>query len=1007
MADSNDAKTSAGDPLDAIIADYVQQVEAGVVPDREVLMAKHPELAEQLRGFFADYDRLDRQAGELRLSADPNRTTEATAPAVELPRVRYFGDYELLEVIARGGMGVVYKARQASLNRLVALKMILKGELATPRDVERFRAEAEAAANLDHPHIVPIYEVGEHDGQQYYAMRYVEGTSLTRHPCADARTEGSLIAAVAAAVHHAHQRGILHRDLKPSNILIDSAGTPFVADFGLAKRVDADRSLTEPGALVGTPRYMAPEQAAGRKDLTVAADVYSLGVVLYERLTGQPPFDGESALEILRQVREAEPPRPSSIIQGLNRDLETISLKCLEKDSAKRYDSAAALADELARWLRGEPILARPVGQAGRAWRWCRRNPVVATLGAAFALMLSLTLIGLIVGLVIVANAKEEEADARKTAETNAEEARFNLYVTRMNFVQREFENLNFERSADLLREAAIVPGGKTDFRGFEWYFWWEQLDRHDHAATEDPALSLSWHFKGANSLDFSRDSKFLVSGHGDGTVILWGLATGEQLRTYTGHIGAVRSVACSPDGRQIASASDDKTVRIWNRETSREIHKLSGHLEEVNSVAYNSDGRMLASVGDDGVIRIWDSTSGLEIRSLNGHEGSPVTSVAFRPGRNQLASGGEDGTVVLWDCTTGTRIRVLECRADQNDWIAGTSVAFSPDGKRLAMGCNKGLVEIWECESGLKLLSVQGHTGPVKSVSFSQDGRRLASAGQWLHGRDRVKVWDSISGQQVLAIPGEDHGVECAAFSPDGLRIAMACNWQESDPDFFEGPILVWEAISVAKETWDQRRLVRYVDWLYQTYSFRAEVLARLRQDDQMPKERREAALQIAQTHAEWSVGQLHEAAWSIIQNGGCKAELYTRALHQAEAAVQAAPGAATHLTTLGIAQYRVGQFADALTTLMNSEALHAAKEGSQPADLAFLAMAQHQVGKKEEAKSTLVQLRNVMKTKRWSHDLEALGFLREAEELIEDKTTNKERCSRLVALIWLGTRH
>src|SRR6516164_998390 len=257
MADANEPVTSAGDSLDAIIAAYMQQVEAGAVPDREALLAQHPDLAERLRAFFGDYDRLDRQAADLRLSADPNRTTDATAPAAELPRVRYFGDYELLEVIARGGMGVVYKARQLSLNRLVALKMILKGELATPRDVARFRAEAEAAANLDHPHIVPIYEVGEHDGQQYYAMRYVEGTSLARHPRSSARSEARLVATVARAVHHAHRRGILHRDLKPSNILVDSAGTPLVADFGLAKRVDAERSLTESGAVIGTPRYMA------------------------------------------------------------------------------------------------------------------------------------------------------------------------------------------------------------------------------------------------------------------------------------------------------------------------------------------------------------------------------------------------------------------------------------------------------------------------------------------------------------------------------------------------------------------------------------------------------------------------------------------------------------------------------------------------------------------------------------------------------------------------------
>ncbi len=419
MPDSNEPTASASDPLDAIIAEYLQQVEAGNVPDREGLLAAHPELAERLRAFFADYDQLDRQAAELRLSADPNHTTDGPpVPTEELPRIRYFGDYELLEVIARGGMGVVYKARQVSLNRLVALKMVLRGELATERDVIRFRAEAEAAANLDHPHIVPIYEVGEHDGQQYYSMRYVDGTSLARQPRTDARGEARLLAAVAGAVHHAHRRGVLHRDLKPSNILVDAACTPLVADFGLAKRVDADRSLTESGAIVGTPRYMAPEQAAGRKDLTVAADVYSLGVVLYERLTGQTPFTGETVLEVLRQAREEEPPRPSSVCPGLDRDLETICLKCLEKDPAKRYASAEALQDELERWLRGEPIAARPVGQAERFWRWCRRNPVVAGLSAGLATAL-LAVTGISAALAAKAGQLTEvEREGRQRAET-------------------------------------------------------------------------------------------------------------------------------------------------------------------------------------------------------------------------------------------------------------------------------------------------------------------------------------------------------------------------------------------------------------------------------------------------------------------------------------------------------------------------------------------------------------------------------------------------------------
>src|SRR5579864_1809356 len=344
--------------LDAVIAAYMLAVEAGDVPNRQALLDQHPEHTEALQAFFADLDRMDRVASPLRLADGLEATGAVDANGhTQLPTVRYFGDYELLEEIARGGMGVVFKARQVSLNRLVALKMILAGSFASSRDVQRFRSEAEAAANLDHPHIVPIYEVGEHEGQQYYAMKFVEGASLSGHPRGPARAEVAGLLDVARAVHYAHQRGILHRDLKPSNVLVDTAGTRYVTDFGLAKRLsDTGRSLSDTGAVLGTPRYMAPEQAAGRKDLTVAADVYSLGVILYERLTGQVPFPGDNVLTILRRVREADPPRPSTLAPGLDRDLETVILKCLDKEPSRRYASAEALADDLSDWLSGRPI---------------------------------------------------------------------------------------------------------------------------------------------------------------------------------------------------------------------------------------------------------------------------------------------------------------------------------------------------------------------------------------------------------------------------------------------------------------------------------------------------------------------------------------------------------------------------------------------------------------------------------------------------------------------------
>jgi serine/threonine protein kinase len=327
---------------------------------------------------------------------------------------RQFGDYELIEQLGRGGMGVIYKARQLRLNRLVAIKMINAGEFASPMLVQRFHREAEAAANLNHPNIVPIYETGELRGQHFFSMQLVEGSGLDRNigesgfhrsgGQTDARSSlrarqediARIVAKVARAVDYAHQHGVLHRDLKPSNILLDAAGEPHLTDFGVAKVLGHDASnLTASGAIMGTPSYMAPEQAAGdSKRITTAGDIYSLGAVLYTMLTGSPPFRAETPVETLRQVVEQEPRHPSTLREGIDSDLATIAMKCLEKESGRRYATAAFLADDLERWIKGEPILARPVLTSERFWRWCRRNPKAAILTGSLSLILAAISIG-------------------------------------------------------------------------------------------------------------------------------------------------------------------------------------------------------------------------------------------------------------------------------------------------------------------------------------------------------------------------------------------------------------------------------------------------------------------------------------------------------------------------------------------------------------------------------------------------------------------------------------
>jgi serine/threonine protein kinase len=419
--DANDS-AARKQRVDEVIAAYLQAIDAGRTPDPKEFIEKHPAIADELASFFTDRDQFERLAKPLQAAAcvpgeypddvttalsSESSTSHITTDASSGSEVRHFGDYELLEEIARGGMGVVYKARQTSLNRIVALKMILAGHLASQEDVQRFHAEAEAAANLDHPGIVPIYEIGEHNGQYYFSMGYVEGYSLAarlREGPLPSRAAATLLKQVCEAVEYAHEHDVIHRDLKPANILLERCGEPTansqehdvfgslmsgvggstsspvrlrprITDFGLAKRLSVDSGLTETGQILGTPSYMSPEQAAGASHrIGPTSDVYSLGAILYQLLTGRPPFQAETALNTMTQLLDSDPVPPRLLNRNVSRDLEAICMKCLEKDPARRYPTARNLGDEMGRYLEGESIHASSVNLLDRVTRALRQS---------------------------------------------------------------------------------------------------------------------------------------------------------------------------------------------------------------------------------------------------------------------------------------------------------------------------------------------------------------------------------------------------------------------------------------------------------------------------------------------------------------------------------------------------------------------------------------------------------------------------------------------------------
>jgi hypothetical protein len=540
-------------------------------------------------------------------------------------------------------MGVDYKARQRKHDRIVAVKMILAGPLAGKEFVQRFRTESAAAAILQHPNIVAIHDVGLHDSHHYFSMDYVEGQNLTQlvgqQPLPPARAAGYL-KFIAEAIHYAHERGILHRDLKPWYVLVDSSGQPRITDFGLARRLDGESSLTMTGQVLGSPNFMPPEQAGGKQGkVSRPSDVYALGGILYYLLTARAPFQADSLEQVISQVLHADPVSPRLLRPSLPRDLETITLKCLEKEPSRRYQTAQELADELGRVLHHEPIRARPITQPEKLWRWCRRKPALATaLGFALA--------ALAIGL---ATTSWQWRRAERLVESERQEriaGQRQLYVATMNLAQAAWEQNQVSRAKQLLEDTATAPE-----RGFEWYYWQRQMHRELKA--------LRGHTGPILAVAYSPDGRQIVTASADRTAKVWDAASATGLLTLSGHTDPIRSVVFFADGQRIVTGSWDQTARVWDAATGESLHILKGHRKWILSVAVSANGRRIATGSLDHTARIWDATTGNFLLEFTNHAHG-VWAVAFSPDGQRVVSGSWDKTARVWDANSGKELTLL-----------------------------------------------------------------------------------------------------------------------------------------------------------------------------------------------------------------------------------------------------------------------------------------------------------------------------------------------------------
>jgi WD40 repeat protein/serine/threonine protein kinase len=804
------------------------------------------------------------QAG---LVVGPKATLD-TPSSIECPG-SVIDHFELLELIGEGGMGLVYLAQQKEpVRRKVVLKIVKPG-MDSKQVIARFEAEKQALALLDHPNIAHVFDAGATEaGRPYFVMEYVKGTSIIKY-CDERKLNIEqrlrLFEQVCEGIHHAHQKGIIHRDIKPSNILISVHGdkaVPKIIDFGIAKAITqplTDKTfVTFQGQLLGTPEYMSPEQVdLATQDIDTRSDIYSLGVVLYELLAGVLPFERESFeragfAEIQRTIRELEPASPSirltklgekakiiaasrstqvvPLARRLHRELEWIPLKAMRKDRCRRYRSASELADDVRNYLNGLPLIAGPETAVYRMQKFVRKHAGSVATVALVAVAIVLGFVFSIAMYLRAEDARQKEATARAQAEQatkkeataradaeqakeketiartqaeqaeqatkqKAEELRRTLYVNSIQLADAKYREGNTNKVRELL---AACP---NDLRGWEW-------DRINHTLDQSE-MSIATGQDGIVSLALSPDGKRVVSSGWDMTIKVWDMAKGSELVTikvgdkkaylqalYHGDLDGWRqarlnlawSIAFSPNGKQIASGHESGEIKIWDAATGKQLKTLQAHKNPIDSIAFSLDGKRMASRAYE--IKLWDTSNWTELMSLHDRASTGMDScVTFSPDGKRIAStGGEDDQIKVWDTVTGQGIWSIW----GHDYYA-YSVSFSPDGKFLASGGDNE-IKIWDAPTGSNVMTLRGQDASVCSVAFSPDGKYVASG-----SRDNtIRVWDITTRETMMTLRGHEHVVQGVRFTPDGKRL-VSHSW--------DGKIKIWDMCPTREST----KLVRH----------------------------------------------------------------------------------------------------------------------------------------------------------------------------------------------------